>query len=104
MVIAKSTRRNEASKTGLRQRKSRPAEKQSVEKQESSTYSVISQLTTPRLQLRYCMGFLMGLVACVGSIATYEKDDPGKEYKFTAWLFFALIGLYFHETRPFKKF
>lgn len=50
------------------------------------------------------MGFLMGLVACVGSIATYEKDDPGKEYKFTAWLFFALIGLYFHETRPFKKF
>jgi hypothetical protein len=66
--------------------------------------SVISQLQTPWLQFRYCIGFLMGLVACVGSILTYEKDCTRKEYKFSAWLIFAVIGLYFHETRPFKRF
>lgn len=66
--------------------------------------TVWQELTTPWLQFRYCVGFLMGLVACIGSIVTYHKDDASKEYKFTAWLFFALIGLCFHETRPCKRF
>jgi hypothetical protein len=56
------------------------------------------------LRFRYWVGFLMGLAACIGSIVTFDKNDSHKEYKFTGWLLFSLIGLYFHETRPFKKF
>jgi hypothetical protein len=101
-----------SAKTGaaveLRQRKSRKSvEQQPIEPSVQSNKNkrtVWQELTTPWLQFRYCVGFLMGLVACIGSIVTYQKDDSSKEYKFTAWLFFALIGLCFHETRPFKRF
>ena len=56
------------------------------------------------LRFRYWVGFLMGFVACVGSIVTFDKNDQHKEYKFTGWLLFSLIGLYLHEMRPFKRF
>lgn len=90
----------------LRRRKNKKVAEKSKETQVQKTEkrTVWQQLTTPWLLFRYCVGFLMGLLACIGSIVTYQKDDATKEYKFTAWLVFALIGLCFHETRPFKRF
>lgn len=102
--------KKESNSPALRQRKVKGAaapsggEKPREVGTKSGKISVLSQLTTPWLKFRYCIGFLMGLLACIGSILTYEKECTMKEYKFTGWLVVALAGLYFHETRPFKRF
>ena len=109
MTVTRSSTTNGGGRAAMRQRKARGAQKEQLEQRPppavgGARQSVLSQLTTPWLQFRYCIGFLMGFVACVGSILTYDKEDTRKEWRFTAWLLFALIGLYFHETRPFKRF
>lgn len=91
-----------SSREGLRQRNGRKRGEETEVKQGHDKHAVSGYPL--RLRARYWIGFLMGLVACIGSIVTFDKDDSKKEIKFTAWLFLSLIGLYFHETRPFKKF
>ena len=46
----------------------------------------------------------MGLIACVGTIVTYDREDDWKAVKFMLWLGVSLGGLYLNETRPGKKY
>jgi hypothetical protein len=59
---------------------------------------------TWRLRMRYWAGFLLGLIACVGTIVTYDREDDWKAVKFMLWLGVSLGGLYLNETRPGKKY
>ena len=54
--------------------------------------------------MRYWAGFLLGLIACVGTIVTYDREDDWKAVKFMLWLVVSLGGLYLNETRPGKKY
>jgi len=99
--VTRSTRHSAVRRRGSRASSDRAAKEE--EKKVPAAQSTTVEYT-PWLRFRYWVGFLMGFVACIGSIVTFDKNDTHKEYKFTGWLLFSLIGLCLHETRPFKKF
>lgn len=59
---------------------------------------------TWKLRCRYWSGFLLGAIACAGTIYTYDQHDDWKALKFLLWLSLSLVGLYLNETRPGKRY
>jgi hypothetical protein len=105
-MVATRTNSTGKSNSAMRKRGSKktdaPKKEDVVDKKKEQ--ASVPEVMTFKLRCRYWLGFVLGLAACIGTVVTYNQDDEWKTLKFVFWLFVSLVGLYFNETRPFKKY
>eukprot|EP00890_Picochlorum_soloecismus_P000312 jgi/Picsp_1/1281/NSC_04762-R1_---NA--- len=52
---------------------------------------------------RQYSGAILGTIATVGTVGTFEEQDPFMVHKITGWMIVASIALILHEFRPCKR-
>lgn len=52
---------------------------------------------------RQYAGAILGTLATIGTVGTFEKQDPFMVHKITGWMIVASIALLLHEVRPYKR-